>query len=136
MEKFILDFLGDYTSESILAELQRVDSIVAKPFLSKRDFDDNSKVNSSTVIRRFGGWKKALAAAGLSHKYSGKSITKKQRHQESKSMSDGNYSGARIQESESRIEDVYVSNNLLPYLSWNINNSPSELLNWEVRPYI
>lgn len=84
MNKFQLDTLIDYSNENIISELQRVAFLIKKSQMIKKEFDTLSKVHSSTVTRRFGGWNKALLAAGLSNMYSGKSVTSKQKLQQSK----------------------------------------------------
>ncbi len=84
MEEFKLNFLEDYSDENILKEIQRVASIVKNPHLTKKAFDAYSKVHSSTVTRRFGNWHVALEMAGVSERYSGKSVTAKQRNQQPK----------------------------------------------------
>ena len=72
--KFELKTLPRNSSdEEIIAEIKRVDSIVGKDILSRRDFDKHSKINSTTICNRFGNstWKDALIRAELGHKYGG-----------------------------------------------------------------
>ncbi|EKE15091.1 MAG: hypothetical protein ACD_12C00150G0001 [uncultured bacterium] len=59
--------------ETIIAEMKRVDAIIGKDILSRRDFDKHSKINSTTICNRFGNstWKDVLVRAGLEHKYGG-----------------------------------------------------------------
>jgi hypothetical protein len=87
-KRFQLKYLSDYTIESIIAEIIRVDKIVNKQILTKKDFEKYSRISPTTVTKRFDGWKQALSAAGLGYKYSGKTITEKQKKQTSKKMSD------------------------------------------------
>ncbi len=56
-------------------------------FLTEKEFDQHGKVSTSLLRRRFGGWKNVLAAAGLEHKYSGRSVSVKMR-QNNKALSD------------------------------------------------
>ncbi len=68
MAKFELDRLAEYTNEAIIDEIRRVAALVEGCKLTKREFDRVSKVHSSTVEHRFGGWSAGLAAAGLLEK--------------------------------------------------------------------
>ncbi|HUF08680.1 MAG TPA: HNH endonuclease [Rhodothermales bacterium] len=70
MPRFELDRLVSYDDEALLAELRRVASIVASPYVTKSAFDHHSKAHSSTVARRFGGWDRALTRAGLADRFS------------------------------------------------------------------
>jgi len=56
--------------------------------LKKQAFDKRSRVHSSTIIRRFGGWKEALEAAGLGHLYGGSAVTEKMRAQKGRTSTD------------------------------------------------
>lgn len=68
--KFELDRLPVRDEASIIAEMQRVSSIVpeSQP-LSINVFDKHSRIHSSTLRRRFGGWRRALEKAGLGHRF-------------------------------------------------------------------
>ena len=74
--KFELNKLTDYSEESIVKEIQRVASMTpsAEVFTTKL-FDQYGKVNSSTVIRKFGSWKKVLKRAGLESRFSNSEIS-------------------------------------------------------------
>lgn len=62
--KFEISTLETYEDSDLIDELVRVaQSINGKLTMSK--FDEYSKVHSSTVRRRFGGWSAALEKAGL-----------------------------------------------------------------------
>src|ERR1700733_10805045 len=68
--KFELSRLAtNCSNEEIIVEIQRVDSLINKNWLSRRDFDRVAKVNSVTVIKRFGSFEQALTIAGLEHKH-------------------------------------------------------------------
>ncbi len=67
--KFELDRLPDYSDDALLAELRRVANIVGKGKLTVADFSRHSKAGVTTFRRRFGSWRAALHAAGLSHLY-------------------------------------------------------------------
>ncbi len=87
--KFDLDFLSaNATDEDIFEEIRRVDTLVGKNILIKADFDKNSKIHSSTLIRRFGDWQNILEKAGIGHKYSGRSISQKMRLNKAKYLTD------------------------------------------------
>lgn len=66
MIKFELAHLAEYSDEAILEEIRRVASVLGSENPFMRDFDKLSKVRAATAMRRFGGWKNALKAAGLS----------------------------------------------------------------------
>ena len=51
--------------EVLIAELKRVATVVGREFISQTDFREHSTLNPITPSRTFGGWAKALAAAGL-----------------------------------------------------------------------
>ncbi|MCY2929105.1 MAG: hypothetical protein NTV86_06345 [Planctomycetota bacterium] len=53
------------SKEVLIAELKRVASLVGREFISQTDFREHSTLNPITPSRTFGGWAKALAAAGL-----------------------------------------------------------------------
>lgn len=77
MTTFELNRLLDYDEQSILAELRRVASLITTPNITGRAFDRLSKVDSSTIRKRFGGWRIALEKAGLGHRYSGAVVTER-----------------------------------------------------------
>jgi len=86
--KFELNTLPrNCSKEEIIAEIQRVDALVGKSTLTTKDYDKYSKMCSSTVRRRFGGWEKALITSGLGHKYSGIKVSVKMQ-QQSKNLTD------------------------------------------------
>jgi 5-methylcytosine-specific restriction endonuclease McrA len=49
----------------LLAEVQRVATLLSQPTVTAEQFDEHATFHSSTVTRRFGTWFKALEAAGL-----------------------------------------------------------------------
>ncbi len=63
--QFELNRLADYSDESLIEELQKVAKTVNSSRLSVKHFDENSKVHSTTIRKRFGSWGKALEKAGL-----------------------------------------------------------------------
>lgn len=86
--KFELNSLPrNCSDDEIIVEIKRVDAIVNKELLTKRDYDEYGKITSGAIQRRLGGWQKALIAAGLGYKYSGRTISEKMR-QQSKSLTD------------------------------------------------
>lgn len=64
--RFELRRLTDYSDQAIFQEIRRVAALVKQPTLSATEFRKHSRVHSSTAVKRFGGWRKALEAAGLS----------------------------------------------------------------------
>lgn len=89
MSRFEIDFLKDYSDESLLNELRRIAAILpAGEPLTKTAFErHHPKVAESTVCRRFGGWREALERAGLGHLYSGHPVTEKMRTQPARGFS-------------------------------------------------
>jgi 5-methylcytosine-specific restriction endonuclease McrA len=68
MRQFELDSLTEYSNEAILEEMRRVAALFGGGPLPREAFKKlPSKVSATTIGRRFGGWKKALRAAGLAH---------------------------------------------------------------------
>lgn len=63
--KFELNTLSSYDDADLIAELQRVHTLIAPARLTAPVFDKHAKVHSSTVRKRFGGWAAALGRAGL-----------------------------------------------------------------------
>ena len=64
--RFELNHLESYDDEALLDELCRVAAMLGKPTLTIQEFSENAKVHGSTLQKRFGGWRAALRAAGLS----------------------------------------------------------------------
>ncbi len=62
--KFELESLPSYKDEDLLEEIRRVSQRVAGK-LTMSEFDKHSKVHSSTVSKRLGGWALALEKAGI-----------------------------------------------------------------------
>lgn len=71
-----LDHLESYDDQSLLEELRRVAALVDSPTLSIEQFSEFAKVHGSTLQKRFGGWRGALEAAGLSERIDGSNIGK------------------------------------------------------------
>lgn len=62
---FDIDFLESYDRDSIAAELRRVAELLGKKNVSRRDIDRHGRLNSRTVMLKFGTMRKAHEAAGL-----------------------------------------------------------------------
>jgi hypothetical protein len=69
MEPFRLTRLSDRSDEALIAEMQRVAAIVPGSVLTRREFEQHSRVSTSAVRSRFGSWQAGLQAAGLAHRY-------------------------------------------------------------------
>lgn len=54
------------SNEDLIAELKRVHALARKPYLTTEDFKRHSIVGVDVVRHRFGGFRKALAVAGIS----------------------------------------------------------------------
>ncbi|MFZ2908538.1 MAG: HNH endonuclease [Candidatus Desulfobacillus denitrificans] len=63
--RFEIDHLESYDDEALLYEVRRVAAIVGSRKLTIGQFSAIAKVHGSTLQKRFGGWVKALKAAGL-----------------------------------------------------------------------
>lgn len=67
MSRFELDFLTDDSDEAVLREIRRIAALHRSGRLTIASFCQlKPKVSYQTVLNRFGSWKKALIAAGLS----------------------------------------------------------------------
>jgi hypothetical protein len=76
MARFEIGFLAEYTDEALLSELRRVSAVLGERALTQAAFKKTSgKVHPYTLIRRFGGWKEALAKAGLEHRFLARNYT-------------------------------------------------------------
>lgn len=53
------------SKEALIVELKRVAGLLEKDNITQAEFQEHSKFNPCTPLRRFGNWEKALAAAGL-----------------------------------------------------------------------
>lgn len=65
--KFELEHLESYDDTALLDEVRRVAGILNGERLTKTRFVEHAKVHSSTIEKRFGGWRKALKAAGVEY---------------------------------------------------------------------
>lgn len=63
--KFELEHLESYDDEALLEEVRRVAGILNGQRLTKSEFVKHAKVHSSTIEKRFNGWRNALKAAGV-----------------------------------------------------------------------
>lgn len=67
--RFELRRLTEYSDEAILNEIRRVAQLVQHPTLFRGEFSKHSRVSPSTIVRRFGGWEKALQVAGFGSRF-------------------------------------------------------------------
>src|ERR1017187_4700978 len=95
MPRFEINFLDNYTDESLLDEIRRVAAQSPGTSLSSDTFEQRSqrvsvstiqRVSVSTIRRRFGGWQNALTKAGLAHLYSGRKVSEKMKEQPAKRL--------------------------------------------------
>jgi hypothetical protein len=63
--KFEINFLEDYSKESLIKELQRIQKILGDKPVTKSDIDKYGKAAYATYFRKFGSFSKALFQAGL-----------------------------------------------------------------------
>ncbi len=76
--RFELEHLESYDDEALLAELRRVAELIGTPTITIGQFTALAKVHGSTLQKRFGGWKGALEAAELGHRFDSSSFKKDQ----------------------------------------------------------
>lgn len=76
-----MDRLVAYDDAALIQEIHRVADLLPGRVITRASFDALSRVHSSTVLRRFGGWEETLARAGLSDRYGGRRVTAKMRDQ-------------------------------------------------------
>lgn len=86
--RFEMRKLTDYSNENLLGELRRVSALSPDGPLTRVRFDELSRVNSTTVLKRFGGWREALGAAGLGDRYGGRAVSAKMRSQWSRNATE------------------------------------------------
>ncbi|MEO7858919.1 MAG: hypothetical protein ABIU05_00515, partial [Nitrospirales bacterium] len=65
MAKFDIDFLPEFSKQTLIEELQRLAATLGKDTLSRRDVDQHGKMSSAVVLKRFGSLRQALQAADL-----------------------------------------------------------------------
>ena len=88
IDEFKLTRLSNYSQEMIIEEIIRVDNIVRKEILTKKEFLKHSRVGDNTILRKFGSWKNALEMSGIGEKYSGTSTISNHKNQYSKKFTD------------------------------------------------
>jgi hypothetical protein len=87
--KFELNRLPRAVSdEDVIHEILRVSNIITDDTLTTVEFNKHSKISSSSVLKRFGSWKKALDRCGLGSRYSGRTVSNKMKSQVAKKMLD------------------------------------------------
>lgn len=79
--RFEMDRLVQYDDASLVEEIQRVAQLTGTGPFTRNAFDAHARVDSSTIVRRLGGWQHALDLAGLGDRYSGKRVSAKMRDQ-------------------------------------------------------
>jgi hypothetical protein len=89
MSHYEIDFLPEYTDEALLDELRRIAALLPtdEPLTKTAYKRYRPKVATSTVRRRFGGWKEALERAGLGHLYVGQTVSQKMKQQPARNLS-------------------------------------------------
>jgi hypothetical protein len=86
--RFELDRLVSYDDASLLEEVRRVAALVPGRTLTRTEFDRHARVDSSTIVRRLGGWQDALKQAGMADRYSGRTVSDSMRVQRAKNLTD------------------------------------------------
>ncbi len=75
-----------YDDDSILDDLRRVAALMPSEPLTRAKYDKFGRADSSTVVRRLGGWARALERAGLQAQSLGKRTTDRMRDQPGRSL--------------------------------------------------
>lgn len=89
MTDFKLHRLTEYTESSLIAEIQRVASLIPPTkTVTQSEFAKHARVGVATLRRHFGSWHNALTRAGLSERCSKSKATEKMYRQSAKSMTD------------------------------------------------
>lgn len=65
MAEFKIDFLGEYSDDSIAEELKRIAKSLGKDTVTKKDIEKHGKLSYSVVNKHFGSLRKALEFSGL-----------------------------------------------------------------------
>jgi len=65
MADFKIDFLGEYSDESIAEELRRIAKFLGKDTVTKQDIEKYGKLSYSVVNKHYGSLRRALEVAGL-----------------------------------------------------------------------
>lgn len=65
MPKFEIDFLPDFSKQSLINELQRIARDLGKDTLTRNEIDQYGKMSSAVVLKKFGSLRQALQEAGL-----------------------------------------------------------------------
>jgi len=87
--KFELERLPRGASiEEIKEEIRRVANLILDTIISRKKFDNISKISTSALIRKFGSWENALIECGLGHRYSGRIVSKKIKSQVARNLPD------------------------------------------------
>lgn len=63
--RFEIDFLESHDPASIVAELRRIAGLLGKRTVTAKEIDRHGRLNSRTVMQKFGTMRKAHEAAGL-----------------------------------------------------------------------
>lgn len=85
--KFELERLPRNCGDDVIVnEIRRVASLNDLQYLTRQGFDKYSKVSSSALVKRFGGWGVALSKAGLGDRYKGPRISARMQQQKGKGM--------------------------------------------------
>jgi len=74
--------------EEIKAEIIRVAGLISDPVISKKKFDELSKISTSALTRRFGSWEEALTSCQLEHRYGGRIVSSKMKSQVARTLTD------------------------------------------------
>ena len=88
MTRFELATLLSYDDDALVAEIRRAVGLLPAGPVTRGAFNRVSRVSSSTLVRRFGGWQQALERAGLSDRYFGRHVSAKMRQQHTRTLSD------------------------------------------------
>lgn len=88
MTRFELATLLSYEDDALVAEIRRAVALLPAGPVTRGAFDRVSRVASSTLVKRLGGWQEALDRAGLGDRCFGRRVSQKMRQQRTRTLSD------------------------------------------------
>ena len=79
--------LPDYSDHAILEDMKRVSEMSPNETFTRESYSAQGRYSYSVITRRFGGWRKALEAAGIGSRYGGPLTTERMKSQPGRTIS-------------------------------------------------
>lgn len=130
--KFELERLIRPTRGEIVAEIRRVAELLLESPFTRKAFDKHARVSSSMLVRKFGGWEGVLRAAGLSRRYSGRTVSERMRSQTAKRLSDNNLVAELQRVAQALRTDTITMEQFSTHASVNAAAIVNRLGSWKV----